>query len=206
MPCFLTGDVDSAYTILTEKTGLIKWIDLYSEAIYFDNSTSRYRIRGTENEGKHWREILLALANPGQVGEMYSSAAPYDPLFWIVHPTAERLLHYRKLRATTGVTFDETWGYTTDDAAASDTGLVCDWDSVESRLPECTMDECSGHGQNDTLSFKVDGKYWSNQDFYDMYLSPTSEESPYLYENFGYTACDSQGISFGAAEDEVISI
>ena len=38
-----------------------------------------------------WELFLEALCNPGHVGEMYTSAAPYDPLFWVVHPTGASL-------------------------------------------------------------------------------------------------------------------
>lgn len=33
------------------------------------------------------------------VGEMYTSAAPYDPIFWVVHPTIDRLLAWRRILA-----------------------------------------------------------------------------------------------------------
>lgn len=37
------------------------------------------------------------------VGEMYTSAAPYDPLFWVVHPTSDRLLAWRRLLSRSGL-------------------------------------------------------------------------------------------------------
>lgn len=30
------------------------------------------------------------------VGELYTSSAPYDPLFWVIHPTADRLMGWRR--------------------------------------------------------------------------------------------------------------
>ncbi|CAN0096344.1 unnamed protein product, partial [Hapterophycus canaliculatus] len=30
------------------------------------------------------------------VGELYTSSAPYDPLFWVIHPTADRFLAWRR--------------------------------------------------------------------------------------------------------------
>mgnify|MGYP002832413877 CR=1 FL=1 len=49
-----------------------------------------YSLPGTEMEKDQTRGA----------GEMYTSAAPWDPLFWLVHPTSERLLQYRRLIAT----------------------------------------------------------------------------------------------------------
>ncbi|CAN0040552.1 unnamed protein product, partial [Laminaria digitata] len=37
------------------------------------------------------------------VGDMYTSSAPYDPLFWVIHPAAERLLAWRRKVAADGV-------------------------------------------------------------------------------------------------------
>ncbi|CAN0267180.1 unnamed protein product [Laminaria digitata] len=40
--------------------------------------------------------MLNSLCDVGHVGELYTSAAPYDPLFWVIHPTAERFLSWRR--------------------------------------------------------------------------------------------------------------
>ncbi|CAM9495225.1 unnamed protein product [Ectocarpus sp. 8 AP-2014] len=40
-----------------------------------------------------------SLCPPGpslHVGELYSSSAPYDPLFWVIHPTAERFMGWKR--------------------------------------------------------------------------------------------------------------
>jgi hypothetical protein len=34
-------------------------------------------------------KLLNGLSTPHIAGEMYTSAAPYDPTFWLIHPTAE---------------------------------------------------------------------------------------------------------------------
>ena len=44
----------------------------------------------------------------------YSSAAPYDPLFWPLHGMVERyvqLVRYYAERGELGVAFDDAWGY-----------------------------------------------------------------------------------------------
>ena len=89
------------------------WIDSSSRAIYFNESESRYHIQGytPKMETEAWDSILEALCDPGHAGEMYTSAAPYDPTFWTLHTTAERLLQYRRIQADDGQELDETWGF-----------------------------------------------------------------------------------------------
>merc|ERR1712000_569461 len=48
----------------------------------------------------------------GITGEMYTSAAPWDPSFWPIHPTADRLVMYRRYLHSTGQLYlNSTWGY-----------------------------------------------------------------------------------------------
>lgn len=50
-----------------------------------------------------WVARFTALLYGRHVGEMFTSAAPYDPLFWVVHPTADRLLGWRRMLGREGV-------------------------------------------------------------------------------------------------------
>ena len=70
-----------------------------------------------------WARLHAAFCAIGTVGEMYTSASPTDPTFWVVHPNLERLLMRKRLYFDG---FDETWGYARNARTASDTGLVCD--------------------------------------------------------------------------------
>ena len=49
--------------------------------------------------GVSTNDLLKILCHVGHVGEMFSSAAPYDPLFWSLHGSAERFLGYKVRRA-----------------------------------------------------------------------------------------------------------
>merc|ERR1712091_453605 len=64
----------------------------------------------------------------GYPGELFTSAAPQDPLFWPLHGLAERFLQYaRVLDALGAIDLDEAWRYKHRKNVASDTGVVCDW-------------------------------------------------------------------------------
>ena len=152
-----------------------------------------------------WRSLLGLLCDTRGAGEMYTSAAPWDPAFWLVHPAADRLLQLRRLVATRGnpaYALDESWGYTHDDAAPSDTGVVCDWseadaDSSELAVPTCAKGTCAGHGGADVLPMRIDGVDgpMTNLEFY-KYMSPLNDALPYVYDSFEYTHCEEQGVSF----------
>jgi hypothetical protein len=67
--------------------------------------------------------LFESLCSAGHVGEMFSSAAPYDPAFWPIHPTTERLLHYRRdLARSSGAAAATT---TAAAAASCATARVC---------------------------------------------------------------------------------
>lgn len=53
------------------------------------------------DESKAWDRMLQhTLSDLGRVGEMYTSASPYDPAFWILHGTVDRLVHWKRLVST----------------------------------------------------------------------------------------------------------
>lgn len=199
------------YKILTEKTGLLHWIDDSSRAIYFDEDDGEYHIQGftAEMEAGAWQDILDALCDPGHAGEMYTSAAPYDPTFWVLHTAAERLLQYRRMQADVSP-LDETWGFAHMNAA-SDVGVVCDWSSVENggdSLPTCTAKLCEGHGATDTLPFSDflgHGETYSNMQFYD-FMEPNNDQILYVYDNFEWEHCESQGVSMDVSVSSSQSI
>ena len=179
------GDV--AYDILVARTGVMHWVDFYSDRIFWNASataggdggaTGRYRVRGygVVDEARAWSTLLGLLCNPRFAGEMYTSAAPWDPAFWLVHPTADRLMQYRRLAAarTSGganddggaLALDEAWSYTHDSRAPSDTGVVCDWTAADAAaasgaaggalaLPSCARGTCPGHAAEDLLPMRV---------------------------------------------------
>merc|ERR1711988_467069 len=73
---------------------------------------SKYSINPFDSElGEEMETILSALCRVGYPGELFTSAAPQDPLFWSLHGNSERFLMLARLLKTSGVLdFSERWG------------------------------------------------------------------------------------------------
>ncbi|CAM9789639.1 unnamed protein product, partial [Hapterophycus canaliculatus] len=129
------------------------------------------------------------------VGDLFTSSAPYDPLFWVIHPTAERFLGWkRKLgrEQPDAHAFDESWGYTHGDVIG-ETGVVCDWSSVREDsldMPTCIAGICGGHNADDILPFEINGERveMTNQEWLD-FIYPDNEDLPYMYDGFQWDHC-----------------
>mmetsp|Transcript_88921 Transcript_88921/g.254212 ORF Transcript_88921/g.254212 Transcript_88921/m.254212 type:complete len:215 (+) Transcript_88921:20-664(+) len=189
------------YEILAEKTPLMHWLASHTHGtIAYNDTAARYTIVGysAEKEEKTWNQLLTALCDPGHVGEMYTSAAPYDPLFWVLHPTAERLLQWRRVLSAKGwKPLNETWGYAHHDDT-SDLGRVCNWEPG-AKLATCKVGTCPGHNADDVLPFEgliVDGEMPTNAELYD-FIDPTNPALPYVYDTFEYSHCARENLAIG---------
>lgn len=203
-------DHTSAYDILVNETGILHWLAADSRGkIRYDTKLGSYYVVGyTRDQNEQaWVAIYDALCNPGWVGDMFTSAAPVDPIFYVIHTTAERFLWTRILLARAEPDawfFDDTWGYSHDVATPSDTGEVCYWDNLPTDagldLPSCVTLTCPGHRYNDTIPFEDfiggDDSY-TNEQFWKL-MQPTSNTLPYTYANFEYPWCADQGYDWTA--------
>jgi len=168
--------------------------------IYYSDDDQRYHYEGVEADAEDdfFDELIANLANPGITGEMYTSAAPWDPTFWPLHPTADRLIMYRRyLHLTEQSYLNTTWGYYHDPDIPSDDQSFCDWNGVEDlELPNCyTVEYCPGHAADDLLPFKNflgNGETYTNAEFLE-FISPSNPTLPYLYDDFDYSFCDAIG-------------
>ena len=223
--CKCGVDVDAAdfdaYAFLTNETDLTHWLaQALKPQFYYADGKWRVKDMSERQEADVWRTVVKALCDPQNVGDMFTSAAPADPLFWPIHTTAERLVHYRRLLATTGSkTFVQDWRYehnmaggTTFITPPSDTGLVCDWSAVDAddAMPVCVRGTCPGHGVDDDLPF---GNFtgaagepdpYTNLDFYE-FSAPENDALPYMYDNFAYEHCAALGYDFRPAGYNVSS-
>lgn len=194
-----------AYDILTTYTGMVHWMASGALAgIYFNEEEGIYHVRGytADEEQAFWVKLLKALGTPGVTGDMYTSGAPIDPIFWPLHSTADRLLSLRRVLKHYNLwPLDETWGYK-HAGDPTDDGYVCDWTNVnESSLdmPTCRKQACYGHGEADSLPFENflgNDESYTNTEFYAL-MNPWNISLPYVYDSFNYHHCVEEGYSIG---------
>ncbi|KAJ8606643.1 hypothetical protein CTAYLR_008385 [Chrysophaeum taylorii] len=140
-----------------------KWKDL--------NGTVLHRLPGyTTEESNHiYDELLDILCSPGHIGDMFQATSTNDITFWVLHPTVDRLWHFKRLGKSGD--FDETW------------------DPYHS---------CYGHNPTDIQPFKnlfdSNDAFYTNEDLYE-YLRPDSDGLPYMYDNFRWPHCEKIGIT-----------
>lgn len=126
-------------------------------------------------------------------GEMFTSAAPQDPLFWPLHGNAERFIQLKfRLREEEYLDFDLDWAYQHVSDVPSDTHHICDWSNVEGlEMPTCTPGTCSGHKSQDLLPFSgllesdPEDKLYTNLDFLHL-IEPSTDKAPYVYDSLNY--------------------
>ncbi|CAM9764660.1 unnamed protein product, partial [Ectocarpus sp. 4 AP-2014] len=188
------------YDVLVDVHALL-WTAHSSASLVYNSKKDKFEVKGHEDDESFqqafFKKMLNSFCNPGNVGEMYTSAAPYDPLFWVIHPTADRLLAWRRMlgrQGADGWDFDETWGYA-HSSVVGETGTVCNWDDVvpgSGDMPTCVKGICGGHNEDDLLPFsvKINGEVvkLTNADWMDL-IYPTNEDLPYMYDEFKWTHC-----------------
>lgn len=141
------------------------------------------------------------LCHVGHAGEMFTSAAPWDPTFWPIHGTAERYLMLKRIMARRNETeLEDVWDYhhlgIDDGGSPSDTFHVCDWEGVTGmEMPNCTRGVCPGHHQFDLIpmsNFLGRNETYTNWEFWNL-MDPFNDELPYTYDTFDhYPACTAQ--------------
>lgn len=153
----------------------------------FDDADSHFNADGDERSF----EILELMCDAyddthTMAGDLGNSGAPIDPIFWPIHPTIDRLWHWRRLNGFT----DETWP---NDSKHSYFHEV--YNSEGSLLQN---ESCYGHAADDVMIwrnlFDEEDRYYTNSELYSE-LSPTSENLPYIYDNFRWAHCAAEGFA-----------
>ena len=141
----------------------------------FVNSTTgkaHERIPGYSVQESHemYTSMLEDLCEPGHNGDMFQATSSNDITFWVLHPTVDRLWHYKRLAQDPN--FDETWD------------------------PYHT---CYGHNPDDYQPFEdlfttpaASGSFYSNQEIKDLF-HPMHEDVPYVYDHFNWNHCELLG-------------
>jgi hypothetical protein len=131
-------------------------------------------------------------------GDHLEAASPIEASFWPIHPTIERLLHYKAL----ALPFKEhLWE---DISAGPGKSLYCTED----------MTECRGHHPWDLTFWQVTAKngtdgyvksYLTNEEVRQL-TSPNENYSlPYIYNHFEWPHCDEDGYPFRKLESPALS-
>ena len=156
-----------------------------------------------------YETFLRAIEDPGVAGEMFTSAASFDPTFWPLHGAMERLLNLKRIYVSKkeDLVFDETYGwpeYNPSDPAAYLYG-TCDWSGVNGvsdlTLPVCVKGTiCEGHNAGDKINFgdfQGKGETYTNAEFM-AFIHPWNEDLPYTYDTFDFDYCGDAGYPFSA--------
>jgi hypothetical protein len=195
-----------------------QYIDEYGAETILKTTNVYYALEShlKDADDELFLKVLRAIEDPGIAGEMFSSAAAYDPTFWPLHGQIERILGAKRIMISQGsiTDFDETWAYTEYNKASGAAYLngVCDWSKVagsgDLTLPTCTLDViCDGHNEDDVLEFSnflnMNEEY-TNIDFYE-FIHPWSEDLPYTYDTWDFDYCSEQGYPFTASTNTMPS-
>lgn len=94
---------------------------------------------------------------------MFQATSTNDMTFWVLHPTVDRLWHYKRLGDLTD--YDETWD---------------------------PYHKCYGHNPTNYQPFKnlfdENNMFYTNEELYEA-LRPNTPTLPYMYDHFKWPHC-----------------
>lgn len=127
------------------------------------------------------------------LGEQIEASSPADISFWTIHPTLERLLHYKEL--VQPIT-DFSWDASDYVSIWND---LCKWGKVFNT-------ECTGHGELDISVGQVsilnkdtelfEKMFVTNRELMAVGKPANTINLPYVYEDFNFEHCEEDGITF----------
>jgi hypothetical protein len=198
-----------------------EYIDTYGAKEILESANITYalaaQIASLSYTDADYVTLLRSVEDPGIVGDFYSSAAAFDPIFWPLHGAAERLAALKRIYISMGETaeWDPKWQFTAYSkySPAAYLNGVCDWSAVgdsytDLTLPSCTLGEqCYGHHEDDILEFHsfVANETYTNVEFFD-FMHPWTESLPYVYDTFDFDYCADVGEAFdpyAVASDDI---
>jgi hypothetical protein len=126
-------------------------------------------------EAAIYSDLLRYVCDPGHIGTMFQASSSNDVIFWVLHPTIDRLWHWKRL---------------------GDPQFVEDWPHNEG--------SCYGHNPEDLQPLKKGlfgekeaersgtANYYRNSELYEQ-LHPENEKLPYVYADFSWPHCEQLG-------------
>jgi len=132
--------------------------------------------------------LISSMCSAGTaIGDQLESASPADVVFWIMHPTVERLLLWRLLKKGF---VDYTWNQEK---------------SYRGTFYKDISPDCYGHGPNDLMPWflRMDDKdqewggYYTGMQF--VVASNTASSAyqfPFVYDNYVWPHCEDEGYDF----------
>jgi len=144
--------------------------------------------------------VLLAATMPSIEGEMLESASPADILFWVIHPTIERVLAAKRLGASFAQQSVETWSETEDQWYSYSYYSLAE--NENSYWTEAYT--CSGHDSDDPVlpstlpllngfAEKADSDgngIVSNWEYYNVIDPNNADGLDYVFDMFTWSHCD----------------
>ncbi|CAM9580371.1 unnamed protein product [Ectocarpus fasciculatus] len=203
------------YDVLVDTSAAYWVAESAGGAVMYDHDEDRFMVTGHEDDedfqNEFWVRVLHSLCDPGRFGDQYSATSAYDPLFWVIHPTLDRLLGWRRKLAADHPdkwSFDDTWGYL-DGNMYGETRVVCDWSAVSDdplAMPTCVEGNCEGHQAKEVLPFeiKLQGETvtMTNLEWY-QFIHPDNDNLPYMYNEFSWDHCAAGGYYMGTEHPRV---
>lgn len=127
-----------------------------------------------------YSHIFDDLCQPGHTGDMFQATSSNDITFWVLHPTVDRLWHWKRLAQDPN--FNETW----------DPYHSCYGHNPEDLQPFANLFDLPSHDV-----------FYSNQEIKDL-LHPMREELTYMYDDFNWRHCNSLGYSMSNLLDTTL--
>ncbi len=125
------------------------------------------------------------------IGDQLSAESPFDPSFWVIHPTIERLWMWKKLQTAPG-----------DEDAVAKTKFRSFKDEAWPTKGAAQVVGCSGHAAHDDVPFverdsgdKKGKVFYTNQELYDLADPTTDTGLKYMYEDFTWEHCAEAGFA-----------
>ena len=206
---YITPKSDSTYSKLTEEgisCGFECSAENYEELPH-KLSTLVQGVQGrldlTTEQWEQWRDFVCE--GDGYkvfVGDHLESASTYDPSFWPIHPTLERLVQFKYMGGMM-----RTWSWPTEAKTVCDKAN-CVVDGVFGDFEQC----CYGHFEGDQMLDFTSGNTNSyvgptnGQTMQDSDPSTADYAMPYIYEHFNWDHCSADFQSFVTAASEINSM